>query len=383
MESKHTFLTKNFILLFIGNAMVFMAYNMQVPVLPLYGQKIGLDAGQIGLFVGVLMFAGLLVRFFTGQLLAYFSKKTLLLVGAGLYLLTAIAYPFFTIFGILILLRVVNGLGHGLATTYFATAAADELPLNRMGEGMGYFGVSSMLTGSLAPLIAIPLAEYLSFNAFFLACVIVLSIAMVSLLFLTPHQQTHPVRKSQPLFAGFDREFVPQFTMIFFLGLVMGGVSAYTTLFAKVQHVSGVAWFFFAAAIVGVLMRPMIGNLFDQRGAFFVVIPSIVALIISLWLLVTMHSTWQLVLAGVFYGAGDGAIFPTLQAWTLKDAGNEKRESITGVLLNCYDLGMGLGAYLLGLIVDASSYRTMFVSLLWCTVLYLGFSVLFKKRRRL
>ncbi|KRL78876.1 major facilitator superfamily protein [Secundilactobacillus paracollinoides DSM 15502 = JCM 11969] len=370
-------------LLFIGNAMVFMAYNMQVPVLPLYGQKIGLNAGQIGLFVGILMFAGLIVRFFTGQLLTYFSKKTLLLIGAGLYLMTAISYPFFTVFGVLIFLRVVNGLGHGLATTYFATAAADELPLNRMGTGMGYFGVSSMLTASLAPLIAIPLAESISFNAFFVACVVVLSIAMVSLLFLTPRDQVHPVRRSQPIFAGFDRAFIPHFTMIFFLGLVMGGVNAYTTLFAKVQHVSGVAWFFFAAAVVGVLMRPMIGNLFDQRGAFFVVIPSIVALIFSLWFLITMHNTWQLVLAGVFYGAGDGAIFPTLQAWTLKDAGNEKRESVTGVPLNCYDLGMGLGAYLLGQIVDISSYQTMFVSLLWCTVVYLGLSVAFKKRRHL
>lgn len=146
MASARTFWTKNFMLLFGGNALLFMVYNMQVPVLPLYGKSLGLSASQIGLFVGTIMFAAMVVRLFSGRLLQYFKKKTLLITAVLLYLAASICYPLFTPFLILITFRLLNGIGHGLGTTYFATAAADELPLNRLGEGMGYFGVSSMLT---------------------------------------------------------------------------------------------------------------------------------------------------------------------------------------------------------------------------------------------
>lgn len=125
MASSRSFWTKNFILLFGGNALLFMVYNMQVPVLPLYGKSLGMSASQIGLFVGTIMFAAMVVRLFSGRLLQYFQKKTLLLAAVSLYLIASICYPLFTPFFILITFRLLNGIGHGLGTTYFATAAAD------------------------------------------------------------------------------------------------------------------------------------------------------------------------------------------------------------------------------------------------------------------
>lgn len=380
MASSRTFWTKNFILLFGGNALLFMVYNMQVPVLPLYGKSLGMSASQIGLFVGTIMFAAMVVRLFSGRLLQYFKKKTLLITGVLLYLIASVCYPLFASFGVLIVFRLLNGIGHGLGTTYFATAAADELPLNRLGEGMGYFGVSSMLTASLAPLIALPIAQKISFNAFFVTCIIILLIAFSLLIFITPRPQP-AVTQKQPKVAGLWRRFLPQSLLIFCLGLVMSGVLSYIALFAEIRQVHGTAWFFFTSAIVGVALRPVVGNLFDQRGPFFVLLPSVVCLICSLVLMCTLHNQWQLILAGLFFGAADGAIFPTIQSWVLKKAGNTQRESATGLFLNCYDFGMGIGAYLLGKVIDFTSYATMFQVLLGLTVIYL-FLTLYSARRK-
>lgn len=380
MASSRTFWTKNFMLLFGGNALLFMVYNMQVPVLPLYGKSLGLSASQIGLFVGTIMFAAMVVRLFSGRLLQYFNKKTLLITAVLLYLAASICYPLFTPFLVLITFRLLNGIGHGLGTTYFATAAADELPLNRLGEGMGYFGVSSMLTASLAPLIALPIAQKLSFNAFFAACIIILLIALSLLVFITPQAKTVTTKK-QPKISGWWRAFLPQSLLIFFLGLVMSGVLSYVALFAELRHVHGTAWFFFTAAIVGVALRPVVGNLFDQRGPFFVLLPSVLCLIISLGLLCVLHEQWQLILAGFFFGAADGAIFPTVQSWVLKTAGNSQRESATGLFLNCYDFGMGIGAYLLGKVIDLTSYAAMFQTLLGLTGCYLILTLYYARRK--
>ena len=111
MAQKNSFWTKNFTLLFFSNAFLFMVYNMQVPVLPLYGEKIGLDAGQIGIFVGMIMFTGLIVRLFAGHLAQIFSKRKLLLLGIMLYLAATFGYPLLTSFSLLVLLRALNGIG--------------------------------------------------------------------------------------------------------------------------------------------------------------------------------------------------------------------------------------------------------------------------------
>jgi len=113
------------------------------------------------------MFAALVTRLFVPWFSNQFSKKVLLMVGIFLYLLAAVGYPLLGSFGLLVLLRLFNGLGHGLTTTYFATSAADELPHQKIGEGMGYFGIGTMVTASLAPLLALAVVQHYSFQAFF------------------------------------------------------------------------------------------------------------------------------------------------------------------------------------------------------------------------
>ncbi|WP_054656293.1 MFS transporter [Secundilactobacillus silagei] len=206
MASKRSIWSKNFILLMAGDALLFMVYNMQVPVLPLYGKSLGMSASQIGLFVGAIMFAAMVVRLFSDRLLHYFKKKTLLIAGVLLYLAASVCYPLFTAFAPLIAFRLLNGIGHGLGTTYFATAAADELPLNRMGEGIGYFGISSMFSASIAPLVALPIAQKISFNAFFLTCILILILAMGMLAFIKPKVKPVVATKKTRL-AGIQKDF--------------------------------------------------------------------------------------------------------------------------------------------------------------------------------
>lgn len=49
---------------------------------------------------------------------------------------------------VLLLIRLIHGAGFGLATTYFATIAAEIIPKERRGEGIGYFGVGETIAVS-------------------------------------------------------------------------------------------------------------------------------------------------------------------------------------------------------------------------------------------
>lgn len=371
---------RNFILILIGNALLFMVYNMQVPVLPLYGKHLGLSPTQIGIFVGTIMFAALITRLFVPWFSERFSKKFLLVVGIFLYLLAAVGYPLLGSFGLLFFLRLFNGLGHGLTTTYFATSAAAELPNNKIGEGMGYFGVGTMLTASLAPLLALDLVHRHGFAAFFIACIGILFAAMLAIFGTSkPTKQFVKIGKTVPIF---DKHFLPQCGLVFVLGVLMSGVMTFTPIYAEFRHLNAISGFFFVAAIAGVVIRPIVGRTFDYRGPQAILLLSTVLLTGGMIMIAFVDRNWLLLMAGVFYGVADGAIYPTLQAWIFKETTLVNRDTATGMFMNSYDLGMGLGAVVLGWVVEAVGYQRMFLVLTAVAAIYIALALLLSRHSR-
>ncbi|VDG23107.1 MFS transporter [Lactiplantibacillus mudanjiangensis] len=370
---KTTYWHRNFILILIGNALLFMVYNMQVPVLPLYGKKLGLTPGQIGIFVGAIMFAALVTRLFVPWFSSRFNKKFLLMAGIILYLLASVGYPLLSSFGLLVLLRLFNGLGHGITTTYFATAAADELPQQKIGEGMGYFGIGTMVTASLAPLLALAVVQHYGFSAFFLTCIGVLAVSWFAIFGISKAAPVNPKAAKSALI--FDRQFLPQSGLVFILGVLMSGVMTFTPIYAQQLHLTGISGFFFIAAIAGVVIRPIVGPLFDRQGPRLILLVNTVLLTLGMVLIAMLNHNWMLLVAGVFYGVADGAIYPTLQAWLFKVTTLENRDTATGMFLNSYDLGMGLGAVILGVVVEVVGYQGMFLVLAAVALGYIGLAL--------
>lgn len=370
---QETYWTRNFILILIGNALLFMVYNMQVPVLPLYGKHLGLNPGQIGIFVGAIMFASLLTRLFVPWFSEKFSKRALLLGGIFLYLVAAIGYPLLSTFGLLVFLRLFNGLGHGITTTYFATSAAAELPPHKIGEGMGYFGIGTMVTASLAPLLALAVVQRAGFTAFFLTCIGVLAAALLAILGTsTPASAVAPTQGKAPIL---DRQFLPQCSLVFILGVLMSGVMTFTPIYAQLRHLTAISGFFFIAAVAGVVIRPIVGHTFDRRGPRLILLISTLFLTVGMILLALIDHNWLLLVAGIFYGVADGAIYPTLQSWVFKITTLENRDTATGMFLNAYDLGMGLGAVILGWVVEVVAYQGMFWVLTAVSLVYIGLAM--------
>lgn len=56
---------------------------------------------------------------------------------------------------VLTVARILQGIGFSAATTASATAASDVLPLSRMGEGIGYYGLAQALAMSVGPALAL------------------------------------------------------------------------------------------------------------------------------------------------------------------------------------------------------------------------------------
>jgi len=152
----------------------------------------------------------------------------------------------------------------------------------------------------------------------------------------------------------------------------MSGVMTFTPIYAQLRHLTAISGFFFVAAIAGVVIRPIVGRTFDQRGPRLILMISKGLLLMGGILIAVVTSNWLLIVAGIYYGVADRAIYPTFQAWLFKVTTLDNRDTATGMFLNAYDLGMGLGAVSLGWLVEGVTYQGMFWVLALVALGYIG-----------
>lgn len=128
----------------------------------------GLNSGTsvfISLTGGTAFFSGILAavfsiasgagRFVCGPLVDQFGRLRIMVAGMALMALGTLIPALITNDALFIVCRVVQGFGFSAATTATATAAADVLPLSRLGEGLGYYGLGQALAMSVGPAFAL------------------------------------------------------------------------------------------------------------------------------------------------------------------------------------------------------------------------------------
>lgn len=164
IHAKGPLWTRSFVMLMVGNLFVFMSFQMLIPTLPPYIKSIGASGFEIGLVTTLFSLGAVLSRPFIGFMLEYKERKPLVLGGAAMLLAITIIYPLSSVVLIFLLFRFVHGLVWGWSTTVNGTAAVDVVPKSRLGEGMGYYGLSITIGMIIAPSLGIYLYQVTTFT---------------------------------------------------------------------------------------------------------------------------------------------------------------------------------------------------------------------------
>ena len=392
--SKVKLWSRSFIFVMLANALLFGAFEMLLPTLPLFVSHIGGDATQIGLVTGIFVFSAILIRPFAGVLATKMDKKYLLIIGIAICALSTGAYYLSSGIGVMILIRVIHGFGFGLATTYFTTIAAENIPEDRRGEGMGYFGVGETMAMSVGPLMGVSILENYHFGSLFMSCTAFILLALLTTIFISRKPDTanelRTVEAPTTTVKLIEKRVLFPSILIFMTGISSGGIMSFTTLYAIDKGFENVAWFFFIVAIAGLLVRLVSGKMFDNLGPAYVLIPAGVISIAGFIVLIVAQNEIVFLLAGFLYGIGFGAIFPALQTICLNLVEEHDHENAIGSFFNFYDLGIGGGSLLLGMVAEAFSYEAVFYVAIVTYVLYLllyfihaTFILQIKKKRKL
>ncbi|MET3290778.1 UNVERIFIED_CONTAM: MFS family permease [Brevibacillus sp. OAP136] len=367
--------TKSFITMTLCNFLLFLCLQMLLSPFPTYVKdRFHPDDFIVSLVTSMFALAAIVTRFITAALMRKVHRNVLLFCGLLFAAIATAFYSYPTTIGGVLALRICFGIGFGMSSTLMPTIVSQIIPARRIGEGIGYFGLSMSLAMSFGPMIGLSmLANYgfapLSYLGAVAAALIVP--LLISTRSLPPEQKKPAASKPGEKKPGFNTKLLFPALLNFLISVTYGGLLSFLALFGKEVHLANIGLFFLFNVITILIVRPISGRIFDKRGHGAVLIPSAVFVVASLLVLSFTTTLPMLILSALLYGLGFGAIQPTLQAWMLRVSAPEQHGVANSMYFNSLDFGVAIGAMALGIIASHSSYAMTYRTASGVMVLFL------------
>lgn len=381
LPQKERLFTLNFILIFFCTFAFFFSMHLLLPTLPLYVVAIGGKESELGLVTAAFTFSAVMLRPPIGQAVDARGKKAFILVGAGIFVISPILYIVANTIPWLLGLRLFHGMGIAAFTTAIIALVADISPVMRRGEAMGYFGIASDAAMALAPPLGVVVMTNLGFTPMFLVALGFASLALLlASLVSDPHRAAaHPVRQLS-VDSFLSRPALFPSLLVFCLTVTFGVVTTFLPVYVMRHELGNPGLLFTVFATVKMITRPIAGLLSDAFGRKTIILPGMLAVVVSMALLATVPSFAVLVTAAVFYGLGFGSVHPTLLAWVADRVQPEQRGAAMATFTTAFDLGIGLSAVGLGFVLELAGFATMWA--LAGGVALLGFALALPNRQK-
>ena len=359
-----------------------IAFSMIMPLTPDFAVYMGASLAFAGIFTGVFALAALVARPLGNVLGDRVNKKWMLvftIVANGVVVLLYAATPYFMW---LMPIRIFHGVFFSMSITMSMVIIVNFIPKERLGEGIGYSGVSFLLGTAFGPNIGIFIVENFSFHTNFLLSGAITGFVGLALAFL-PHSQTTdtPVKKKYRLEDFVAIELLPNVLFAASLTIGIGLANSYMVMLGSERSIANIGLYFVISSVVLLFSRPYLGRLTDRKGVPFVIIPGFILTASGLFLIGVSFSLWMILSAAAIIAMGNGAL-PALQVDSLRKLGANRRTVATGTYLIGIDLGMGVGQTLGGVLIGAFSFGTVFISMGIFVFIGLGVYILYIFKRR-
>ena len=326
------------------------------------------SASIAGILSGIFIVGGFIARLWAGNNMKRLGAKKLLYIGTLIYFLLTFAYFFVHSVVLLLILRLVHGLGFGIAATASGTLAGAIVPSSRRGEGIGYYALSVTLSSAVGPFLSMFLYRTSGFYSLIWLSALLLFIALVGIFFIHVEKTTNSsnsvdnkVHKKFAWSNYFEKEALPISLITFLIGISYSSILSFMDAYARNIHLSEAASFFFLVyAITVLLSRPITGRVFDGFGDNFVMYPTYLFFALGLLLIGFAHSGWMLLLAAIFIGLGYGSFSPFGQAIAIRNSEAHRLGITTSTFFGFMDMGIGFGPFILGMFMPLLGYRNLY-----------------------
>ena len=381
IEKKERLWNSNYLKVWCANFMIFFSFMLLTPLLPSYlSDTFGADKQTIGIVLSGYTLTALLIRALSGYIVDSFPRRTVLILS---YALFALFFAGYIVAGSLVLfaiVRTLHGAPFGATTVSNSTVAIDVLHPSRRAEGIGYYGLSNNIATAISPTVALLLfGAYKSYDLLFWVAFITALIGLASTLSVKLRER-EIVKNNQPL--SLDRFILlkgwRQGAAMICYAFSYGVLATYIAIYGQEElGITGGTGLFFMLLAIGLILSRLVGGRKLRQGK--VTQNASIGIAVSLvgyFVFAAIHNYWGYYGAALIIGLGNGHMFPAFQTMFINLAPNSQRGTANSTLLVSWDIGIGLGILVGGIVSEHIGYHAAFwtawgVNLLGVSIFYL------------
>ena len=355
----------NYLRTWVANFMIFFSFMLLTPLMPSYLSEVfGADKQTIGIVLSGYTLTALMIRSLSGFLVDSFPRRIVLMTS---YFLFALCFAGYLVAGSLLLfaiVRTLHGAPFGATTVANSTVAIDVLPSSRRAEGIGYYGLSNNIATAISPTVALLLFDrFQSYDMLFWVALLtsllgLWSTSQVKMRERDIQRDHRPLSLDRFVLVKGWREGIAMICYAFSYGVL----ATYIAIYGKEElGITGGTGLFFMLLAIGLILSRLVGSRTLRQGK--VTQNATVGTAISLFgylLFAAVHNPWGYYGAALIIGLGNGHMFPAFQTMFINLAENSQRGTANSTLLVSWDIGIGLGTLVGGIVAEHVGYSAAF-----------------------
>jgi len=351
-EQRARLLTPQFLTVTCAGALYFMSLGMVLPVLPQYVEgELGGDTLRVGIAVGAFAVGAVLLRPYAGRLGDRYGRRILVILGAFVVAVSSALYPLASSLGILVVVRVLGGLGEAAFFVGAGTMIADLAPVERRGEAISYWSVAVYSGLAFGPALGEVVLDAADYDAVWIVSA-VLALAAGLLALFSRETLTDEARAAtlasderQPLL---NRSALAP-GIVLFLGLCgLAGFTELVPLYVNDIGLDDSRLVFLLYGCLILVVRIAGAKLPDRLGSRRAGSLALIGGASGLAVMAAWSSVAGLIVGTILFAAGMSLMYPAMLTLALTGIDDSQRASVVGTVSTFFDLSQGLGALILG-----------------------------------
>jgi MFS family permease len=338
---------------------VFLSAFQLFPTAPFHILDLGGSTFESGLFLGFLTYASAFSAPVTGGFADRAGPRRVLIVTSIALVAFSLAYAVITNVATLLALTIAHGIFWSGLLSASATYMTNLLPEHRRAEGIGYWGLSTLMAVAVAPTVGFWVYQ----RGWLWLCALGAALNLLMAVIATQlHEQPRAVSPDPPSKGVLEwRVLIVSITLSLY-SFGYGGITSFTALYADASGVTPKGIYLTTLALVILLTRPLFGHLGDRIGYRKVFVPCLLLIACGLAVLTLGGSRALLVASAIIFGVGFGTAYPTYVGYVMKGVRAERRGAAFGAILAAFDTGIGTGSTSMGWLIQHHGFPTAFAA---------------------
>jgi DHA1 family inner membrane transport protein len=330
-------------------------------LLPDIAAEFEVSEAQVGFLVTIFAASVVVSAAPLATLTRRFSRKPLILVVLGVFVLANILAAIAPTYAVLVVARVLGGLTHGLFWAVVGAYSAHLVPRNQIGRAVAITSAGGTAAFVLGVPVGTAIGHLVGWRLAFVALAFIMVIlAIMTVRFLPPVQHLDPLKTGEIALPMRKDKTVPAIIVICITVVLL--ITAHNIFSTYVvpfligpggidpSAVAGLLFLYGGGGAIGLVLAGAITDRYPRAG---LVIATVVVIVMVLVIGLLPHVTPVLIAAILLWGIAFGGIPTMIHARILMSASKRMRDIAAAYLTTSFNAAIGGGALIGGLLLTS------------------------------